>query len=226
MDSQELSAVDTVIREYLRFDKSASELQATISDQGAANAEYEKTIAREKEISSRAGAMINYHQKRLAAAKKAIERRTALQESLEHDLDCLIKEDATDPIVDDLKKVVSTHKATTNKIKAEIPKIGNQLASLQDKLRCAQKEQTTAIDHLSRGIKMTEATVTQHNSAVAQKSRWYRAATSLHVKPDELADSRPVAAEDLHDSHMDLAQDEQDIAPQQPNLVPACREPK
>ncbi|KAH8763248.1 hypothetical protein F5883DRAFT_560205 [Diaporthe sp. PMI_573] len=229
MDSQELSVVDKIAQEYMRFNKSATELEATISHQRVANAGYEKTIAREGEISSGASAMIKYHQKRLAAAKNTIERRTAIQESLEHNLDCLIKEDATDPNVDDLKKVVSAQKDTINKIKAQLPRIGNQLASTQDKWRCSQRDQTTAINRLDRGIKMVEATVAQHNTAVAQKRRWYRAATYLHVKPDEssqVMNSQSVAAEDLREARMDIAHDEQDVAPQQPSLVPAYQEPE
>lgn len=216
-DNAELSAVRAIVQQYTCLDKSVSELQATISYQRALNADYAKTIAREREISSRASATMKFHQRRLAAAKDKIERGAVVQESLEHALDCLIKEDATDPSVIDMKKVVTAHKGTMNKIQLEIPKISCQLALMEDKFRRSREDHTTAVDRLDQGTKIAASTVARHNATVAKKRKWDHVATYLHVKADvssRIMDGHSVAAQDLPEAPMDLAHDQQEVVPQ------------
>lgn len=216
MDNEELSAVATIRRQRMRFDKTATELQAMISHQRALNAEYKRTIAQEREISSRASALIKTHQGRLAAAKDTIERRAALQEYFDHGLDRLIKEDAMDPHIDGLKKIFSLQKDYISGIRAKIPKMLHNLTSAQEKWRCSQKDQATAADHLELGTKMTGAMVATYNVMVAKKRRWDHIATCVHTRPDEpspAVDDHSIAAEDLHEARMDLAHDEQEAAP-------------
>lgn len=203
--------------ELFTIDNSATKLQARISHQRALNAEYEKTIAQEGQISSGASKLIKTHQVRLIAAENAIERRAALQETFEHALDGLIKEDAMDPIVDDLKRIVSSHKALIERIRTEIQRMENNLASTKEKWRCSQKDQATAAEHLEQGTKMTGSMVAKYNAVVTKKRRWDQMADCVHTRPDEASpavDGHSIATEDLHKARMDkVAHDEQDAAP-------------
>jgi hypothetical protein len=188
MSNQELCAADAVFWEYIRSEKSAGEFQFTVSRQCDVNVDYEKTIiAQKREISDTARSRISHYQRRLADEKVIIEGRTALQRSLEHDLDYLVKEDETHSWynhVESLENVVGAHNSTIPDISLRLRDIERSPLIERDKLVCSQKDETTAVDRLNRTIKITGALVARYERVVAQKSRWYVELASLHKKPE------------------------------------------
>ncbi|KAK7702410.1 hypothetical protein SLS64_009702 [Diaporthe eres] len=215
MDTEEMCTATEITRQYVRFDKSAAELRAAILRQRALNAEYTKTIAQEREICSIALPRIGSRQRKITVAKDTIERRASVQESLEHALDCLIKEDATDPNADDLKKVVSAYKDSINRIKAEVTDMEDDLAATHNKLRCSEKGELAAARRLDQGIKMLETTVTQYNTAISKKGHWHRMATYVYMRPErssKIMNSNSIMARGLREILVNLTNDQQEAA--------------